>query len=168
MIDADPIFIDPAWDDFHLAFDSPCRDAGTSAAVVSEDDFEGDPRITGGFVDMGADEFHPHLYHVGDVLPGAAIHVRVVGRPGTAPVRLLLGSGLLDPPRQTFHGDFYLELPIRWQKDLGAVWSNSVIILAITVPTVWQTGDQRFLQALVGPLGNPGSILTNPLTLTVE
>jgi hypothetical protein len=96
------------------------------------------------------------------------IHVRVVGKPGTAPVRLLLGSGLNDPPRQTMYGDFYLKLPIMWQKDLGAIWSNSVIILAISVPIQWQTGDQRYLQALVGPIDNPGSILTNPLTLTVE
>jgi hypothetical protein len=70
MIDSDPLFIDPPWDDFHLTFDSPCRNAGYNAAVVEETDFEGDPRITAGVVDMGADEFYPHLYFVGEVVPG--------------------------------------------------------------------------------------------------
>ncbi len=55
-IEADPLFYDD--DNFHLAPDSPCIDAGTPVSVVS--DIDGDPRPwqpNGGGWDMGADEF---------------------------------------------------------------------------------------------------------------
>jgi hypothetical protein len=72
-IDADPLFVDPGNDDFHLTYASPCIDAGTnSAPSLPATDFEGDPRIVSGdgrcvvllgspppgaTVDMGADEY---------------------------------------------------------------------------------------------------------------
>jgi hypothetical protein len=61
MIDADPLFVDPANDDLHLSWLSPCINRGTNDGAPS-DDIDGDPRPCMGTVDMGADEFvgtHP-------------------------------------------------------------------------------------------------------------
>jgi predicted outer membrane repeat protein/parallel beta-helix repeat protein len=71
-IDADPLFLDPWNDDYHLSYASPCIDAGDIyAPSLPSKDFEGDPRIfsgngkgylvgsppSGAIVDMGADEY---------------------------------------------------------------------------------------------------------------
>ena len=59
-IDADPLF---AADGYHLQRRSPCRDAGDPAYVPSpgETDIDGEIRVYGGRVDMGADEWQPML-----------------------------------------------------------------------------------------------------------
>ena len=60
----DPLFVDPANGDYHLQFNSPCKEAGTNEDAP-EIDFEGDPRPFDGdsdgfaVVDMGADEWLP-------------------------------------------------------------------------------------------------------------
>jgi hypothetical protein len=167
-IDADPLFADPAMDDYHLNFPSPCRDAGDNSSVIGTEDFEGDLRIANGVVDMGADEFYQHLYHLGTVIPGQGIEIKVTGAPGAAPVTLALGSGVQDPPQPTPYGDLHLVLPPIFKANLGAIPASGVLAYPATVPLFWSAGDQHPLQALIGPLGNPGSVLTNLLVLTVE
>ncbi len=58
-IDADPLFVDPKAGDYHLAAGSPAVDAGNPdfVAAADETDLDGDPRVVGGLVDLGADEF---------------------------------------------------------------------------------------------------------------
>jgi len=75
-IDVDPCFVDPGyWDpnntpgdpsddfwvdgDYHLTTVSPCIDTGDPCFVPApgETDFDGEPRVSGYRVDMGADEF---------------------------------------------------------------------------------------------------------------
>ena len=54
-IDADPRFV--ATNDLHLAWDSPCINTGRNAYAAGLTDFEGNPRIESGTVDMGAYEY---------------------------------------------------------------------------------------------------------------
>jgi len=66
-IDVDPLFVDPngpdgdpnTWDDndFHLSPNSPCINTGDPNGVdTGQIDIDGQPRVIGGRVDMGADE----------------------------------------------------------------------------------------------------------------
>jgi hypothetical protein len=53
----EPAFVDLVNGDFHLQSSSPCINAGDNAAVAGSTDFDGNPRISGGTVDVGAYEF---------------------------------------------------------------------------------------------------------------
>ena len=56
VVNVDPLFVDPANNDFHLQDSSPVIDVGINQGIPLID-FEGDPRISGATVDMGADEY---------------------------------------------------------------------------------------------------------------
>jgi len=165
-IDADPLFAAPPQSDFHLTYDSPCRDSGYNMAPDLALDFEGDPRIVGGLADMGADEFHTHLYHLGQVVPGGSMVIAVVGNPGTSPVTLALGSGVQDPPAPTPYGDLYLVGPFQ-QFYIGALPSGGILAVPVVVPPSWSTGEEYPFQALLGSLA-PRSELTNLMVLEVQ
>jgi hypothetical protein len=55
----DPQFVNWAGGDLHLRSTSPCINSGFNAAVQTAKDFDGNPRIIGGTVDIGAYEFQP-------------------------------------------------------------------------------------------------------------
>ena len=60
-IDGDPCFVDASGGDYHLSsMQSPCFGAGDPAysPAPGETDIDGDPRVMGLQVDMGADEFN--------------------------------------------------------------------------------------------------------------
>jgi hypothetical protein len=63
-ISLDPLFTDPAADDYHLQRSSPCVDAGDPAGVppAPPADIDGDPRPGGDRVDIGADEALERMY----------------------------------------------------------------------------------------------------------
>ncbi|MFH1999704.1 MAG: right-handed parallel beta-helix repeat-containing protein [Planctomycetota bacterium] len=150
-IHQDPRFVDPDAGDLHLRFTSPCRNNGSSeVSSMPAADFEGDPRPAFGKVDIGADEFYTHLYHVGECAAGATIEIKIIGLPTTSPVGLWLSTGLLDPPIPSVWGDWYLELPALGPFILGAVPApEGVIVLSAEVPNLPEP-IEIFMQAMVG------------------
>ncbi len=53
-----PQFVNPASGDYHLQITSPCIDAGNNTYATLDTDFDGNPRLIGASVDVGAFEFH--------------------------------------------------------------------------------------------------------------
>jgi hypothetical protein len=148
-IDQDPAFVDASNGDFHLTHPSPCRNAGDNGFIFIQLDFEGDPRIAGGLVDMGADEFYTHLYVTGSKTPGGSIEGKLVGLPGTSPVGLFFGSGVLDNPVQTAWGFFRLEHP--WfLVPLIPIPGDGVLMLPASIPLSPAAPYDVPMQALIG------------------
>jgi len=59
-ISADPLFFDPSNNNFHILVGSPVIDMGNNSAPdLPSTDFDSNPRIQNGTVDMGAYEFFP-------------------------------------------------------------------------------------------------------------
>jgi YD repeat-containing protein len=79
-LDISPLFIDTDNGDFHLSQNSPLLNRGhNSAFSLPATDFEGDSRVLGGLVDIGADEYplsdisvSPSSLDFGSVTPGSS------------------------------------------------------------------------------------------------
>jgi len=147
---ARPRFVQGSRGDYHLLAASPCIDAGNASLLsgLADADFEGDPRPSFHGVDIGADEFHRHLYVMGDFVPGGLITVKFIGRPGAVPVRLDLGSGVLDTPQSTPHGDWYLASVVA-RKNFGLVQPNGLRSMPQVLPQ-----DASGTLPLQGRIGN--------------
>lgn len=58
-VDLPAVLLNAASGNHRLHASSPCRDIGTATVTLPATDFEGDTRVIGGAVDIGADEFDP-------------------------------------------------------------------------------------------------------------
>jgi len=163
-IDADPRFIEPEAGDFHIPHDSPCKDTGDNLAEgLRDSDVEGDPRVSGGTVDIGADEYYPRLYNVGELkTPGTWVTLRVIGQPG-AGVTLAEASGLRNNPYPTPYGDFMLKLPMK-RYFLKAIPQEGANIVNFQIPLDWIPDEKRYFQAFIGVV----QTLTNPMVVTAD
>ncbi|MFH1998491.1 MAG: right-handed parallel beta-helix repeat-containing protein [Planctomycetota bacterium] len=160
MYTADPKFVDRMNHDYHLCYTSPLRNIGDPAAAgMASKDFEGDPRQAHGPVDLGADEFHEHLYITGDAMPGQVICVCVLGLPRESAF-LFLSDSVLENPIPTVFGDWFL-MPQVTALKLGAVPENGAIRLEVRIPETVPQGTVFYIQSLVQEL-------TQLYTLTVE
>ena len=151
MLDANPLFVDSAIGDFHLTHPSPCINVGDNAEVIDLYDIEGDTRITNNTVDLGADEFHRHLYWTGHAQQGLAIDLKLIGTPGSTNTMLWLGSNTLDPPVHLNHyGDWHLGFPILFEAILGSIpGPDGILKLPITIPFSLPLPCDLPLQALI-------------------
>jgi hypothetical protein len=79
-----PLFVDPnGWADLRLQSNSPCVNSGNNSYVTTTDDLDGNPRIVGGTVDMGAYEYqspqssisYAWLQHYGLPTDGSVDHI---------------------------------------------------------------------------------------------
>lgn len=151
-IDSDPLFASNVYADFHLQYQSPCRDAGTAVGAPSTD-FEDDARTN---PDIGADEFAVHLhlmgqfYHWGTFAPDAMLHAKITGVPGTQPVGLFLSISLLPAPLNHKWGYFYLGSPFFLIGPLGAMPANGIRGLITTIPSSPPGPYDIYFQVLVG------------------
>jgi len=151
-IDADPLFADPINLDFHIKYNSPCRDAGDKTlADLPVFDFENDPRIAWREVDMGADEFYNHLYMTGLTTHGAPVDMKITGIPGTVPVMLCMSMNAKTIPQNTKWGQWYLEYPLLGPVLLGQIPAvDGIFVLPGAIPTM-PAGQYNFhMQALIG------------------
>lgn len=168
-IDADPLLANVPKGDFHIVWGSPCKNAGNNAALgISSEDFDLNPRIVNGTVDMGADEFHLHLYYTGIAAPEGNIDIRIAGQPYTSPVTLFLGEGVEEDPTETQFGTLYLTWPPMAEFPLGQIPADGILVFSTGLPLNWEAGDIYPLQALAGPQSNPASELTNLMEIFIR
>jgi hypothetical protein len=153
-VDKDPLFVDAANHDYHLTWPSPCRDRGDRSSVPAglTTDFEGDPRVAAAGVDMGADEFFPHLYHAGNATPGGTVTVTAIGPPGRAVTWAFSAvTPLLNPPLTLpgIAGDWRLSWPF-FPMALGTTSGRGLASAAIHLPPGLPAPRAYPGQALVG------------------
>lgn len=145
-----PQFVDQPAADYHITYPSPCRESGVVCPGLPAEDFEGDPRPAGAAVDMGADEFHAHLYSTGSATPGGLVHLKVVGAPGTTPVALFVALAAYETPVPSAYGAWYLMNPILGPLMLPPLNADGLQVISAYLPASVPAPYDVCLQVLMG------------------
>lgn len=152
-IQSDPRFV--GTDDVHLEAASPCIDAGTNARLnLAATDFEWDARGYGVGVDIGADEFAPHVYHVGVARVGRPVEFRVTGRPGASVLLGFAASYRTIPIVVPSAGALFLDPATLVVAAAGTIPANGVLIATEKLPSSFPLGPVP-VQALVSSTLTP-------------
>ena len=73
-------------------------------------------------MDIGADEFHGHLYCTEETTNGGPVNLTILDVPGTSPVLFWIGTGILyEPLSIKNYGLWYLEFPILSEVFVGSI-----------------------------------------------
>jgi len=167
VLDADPLFVDPAAGNYRIRLGSPCVDAGDDGDPAAVGfDFEGDPRRADGdrdgrtAVDLGADELDPVAaarFGAVNAAAGALADVVLVnGSPGDARRRVVVRTyepvrlEVLPAPAGPAPGPFVLYL-----------WEETSDPYTLS-PQPFGLGVMSFATPLAGdPLHRPSRIWNN-------
>ena len=147
----EPAFVDLASEDLHLQSNSPCINSGDNAFVALTNDFDGNVRIQGGMVDIGAYEYQTPT----SVISYAWLQQYGLPTDGTADYADSDGDGLNNWQE--------------WRAGTNPTNASSVLKMASSTPTnnppglvvTWQSVNTRmyFLQSSID-LGAPPGFTT--------
>jgi parallel beta-helix repeat protein len=119
-IDSNPLFLNPAGGNYHIAGDSPCIDAGDPSytGVPGEVDIDGDPRVVNFRVDIGADEY----------TAGPPV-IEITPEQFT----FIAQEGGLNPPSQTLYINNVGEGQVNWSINSGCNWISAQPAAGISI-----------------------------------
>ncbi|MBN2489799.1 MAG: right-handed parallel beta-helix repeat-containing protein [Planctomycetes bacterium] len=161
VLDRDPLLVADGGD-FHLTFQSPARGRGLRMpGRACRLDIDGNERRKEAGIDIGADQFAPHLYAH---RPQAASHVaalRATGEPGT-PVLLGCGPQLLSGPVLFgARGFLWLYTPVTLLA-LESIPPAGWLSLPVPTPRAFPAGPLYPAQAWVGTTLTAPVMLASP------
>jgi len=147
-----PRFVDPLNGDFHIRYDSPCREAGKlDIFYFPKTDCDGDPRPgIGTDPGIGADEFYPNFHVNGKIVPGETATVVIIGLPKTSPLVLITGAGMFEKPMTTPYGELWLMAPWEVRAHFNPIPDNGVRTVSNVITTPLSMGTQIPAQVLIG------------------
>lgn len=112
-----PLFVNPAAGDFHLQSNSPCINSGDNAFVTVTNDLDGNPRIVGGTVNIGAYEYQTPA----SIISYAWLEEYGLPTDGSADFADTDGNGMNNYQK--------------WVAGLNPTNAASVLVMATVVPT---------------------------------
>jgi len=117
-IDSDPCFVNPDNNDYHLLEESPCIDAGDPEFVLGPDetDIDGNPRVSGEKIDIGADEFVASIPATVKIMP-KTLNLESSGNWISCTIQLPSEYGIGDIDTET--------IVLNENEEIGPVWSRT-------------------------------------------